>query len=201
MKKTIFTVALLSVVFVSVVLVPAVLAEQATTSGIKRLLPAAVREKLESRKEKVEERKEVAVEKRAALVEKKEDAAERVRKSVVARWNVFNKAVTRAENLLERLQVRIDAAKTAGKDTAAMESAMSDAKDKLADAKSKIASIKDKRETALSRESFREIHDLFKVIKEDLRAAAKDASVIIRNLKSFNSSAIASPSAQKKLSD
>lgn len=200
MKKPITGLIICFIVFGFVVAAPVVLAEQATTSGVKRFLPGMVREKLENRQEKVETRKEVVAEKRAAIAEKKEDAVERVRKSVVARWNVFSKAVTRTENLLEKLQVRIDKAKAAGKDVSAMDAAMSDAKDKLADAESKLASIKDKRETAMSRESFREVHDLFKGIREDLIAIHKDASIIIRNLKSFNSANSASPSAKKKIS-
>lgn len=166
-------------------------AEEATSTGIKRLLPAVIREKLDARQEKkaeiLETRKEKKAEVKEKIEEKREDKQERVRKAVTARWNVFSKLTEKAEALLTKLQERIDTAKSAGKDVKDAETVMTDARAKLTDAKIKASEIEEVKGTAMNREVFKEIQLKFQAIHKDLNALRQDASKIIRTLKSFNS--------------
>lgn len=184
MKKiTTFTFLIFFVVGLALTQAGMVSAEEAAQPGIRPL--PVIKEKLQNIKERVLERKET---REASISAKKEQTVARVRQVVIARWQVHNRAVILAENLLNKLQERIYNAKAAGKDTAEMESLMADARTKVADAKNKLEDIKGKKDTAVDKETFREIQNSFQEIRRDLQAVRFDAAQIIRLLKGFNSS-------------
>lgn len=194
--KKIFFVAVIFMLFAFVV--STALAEEANTPAKKRLLPSIknIKEKVSSAvAEKLENRKEGTT---GAKTLKVAENKERVRQSIVVRWNVFNRVVTRAENLLDKLQERITRAKDAGKDVTAAEAAMTDARGRLKDAKSKLENIKSKKAEVMTKDQFRAIHQDFKAIERDLIAIKKDAATIIRNLKSFNSTTSEGKNPQKE---
>lgn len=180
-KTSLLTFAILF--FVGLVLIPdgTVSAEEASKTGIRPA--AAIRQKIENIKEKILEKKE---DREASVSAKKEQAALRVRQAAIVRWEVLNRAINRSELLLGKLQVRIDKAKSAGKDVTAAEAAMTDAKTKLADAKSRLEALKTKKDTAIDKTTFKQIQNEFRIIQKDLNAIRNDAAKIIRELKAFN---------------
>jgi hypothetical protein len=118
---------------------------------------------------------------------KKEEDKKRIRNSITVRWNAYSKLLTRSGQLLDKLQIRIDKAKTAGKDTTEVVNAMTDARAKLADAKSKMETLKGLLGTDLDKNGFKEAQKNLQAVHKDLNIVKQDASKIIRNLKSFNS--------------
>ena len=158
---------------------PNALAQESTPGGLKR-----VQEKVEAVKEKVEVRKENKV--------------QRAQNAALSRVKELGRAVTRAEGLLKRIQIRIDKAKAAGKDTTEMESLMADARVKLAAAKTKLSTAEGKIKDADTKAEFADLHQSFKSIKDDLHTVRKDASSIIRLLKGFNSATSQGQNPQKE---
>lgn len=117
----------------------------------------------------------------------RQNALIKVRNALTSRWNAYNKLVTVAGNLLDKLQIRIDKAKAAGKDVTAATAAMADARIKLADAKSKMDSLKGLLGTNLDKNGFKNAQQTLQAVHKDLNAIRLDAAKIISNLKSFNS--------------
>ncbi|MDD2823082.1 MAG: hypothetical protein PHQ59_03285 [Candidatus Daviesbacteria bacterium] len=132
----------------------------------------------------------------ASLNSKKEENKKRVRNSITARVNAYTKLASRSGQLLDKLQVRIDRAKDAGKDTTDSVNAMRDARAKLADAQSKLTSLKALVGTDLDKNGFREAQKTLQAVHKDLNIVKQDASKIIRNLKSFNSNKSSTKSAE-----
>lgn len=128
----------------------------------------------------------------------KENVVERVRKSVISRFDVFTRTVRKAEILLEKIEVRITKAREAGKNTNEAEKLLGEAKTKLADAKTKLTAIKDKKDIAINRAGFLEIHNQFKAIGDDLHQVRIKASRIISILKGFNSATSEGKNPQKE---
>lgn len=160
-------------------------AQQATSSLDRRLQTlkeqiatnrGALKETREDLREKQKEVGEITREKRVA----------RVRQAVKARWNVLSRATQRAEILLNKLQVRVNEAKTAGKDVTIAEQAMVDAQAKLADAKSRLAGLKDKENTAVDKAGFQSVQSQFQAIRQDLKAVSRNGAKIISTLRGFN---------------
>ena len=140
-------------------------------------------------KERVQEQlKEIRDLKKGDRTETKEQTQNRIRQSLTARFNNHKKAITRAEILLDKLQLRMDKAKAAGQDTTQMEALMVDARSKLTDAKTKLADIEAKKGTAVDKAGFQAIMEELKAINKDLQGIKEDASKIIKILKSYNSS-------------
>ncbi len=148
----------------------------ASTSGIRRL-EETVKERVTNIKEKVSEKRDA----------KKEAIVTRVRKAVDARETALSRSLDLAGKILDKLQIRIDAAKNAGKDVTSMSAAMTDARSKLADAKTRLANVDAQKGTAVDKAGFQAIETQFKAIRQDIHAIREDASKIIRTLKSFNS--------------
>lgn len=155
-----------------------VLAE-ATPSGVKRM--PTIQEKLKDIKE--------------ARITEKENTINKVRNSLIVRFEVYSKLVSRSGNLLDKLQERIDRARASGKNVADAEVAMKDARSKLADATSILNDIKAKKDTAIDKTTFKSLRDKLQAVHKDLNVIHKDAGKIISVLKAFNS---ASPSATRK---
>lgn len=112
---------------------------------------------------------------------------ERVRVSVRARWEAYNKLLKLTTTLLDKIQIRIDHAKASGQDTKAMEVIMADAKANLADAKTKMEEIKSLKETAMDKKTFLDVQKRLQAVHKDLNAIRLDVAKITRTLKSFNS--------------
>lgn len=175
MKK--FLLSLFLVFFLTIVMfwgVQPVSAEQSSPSGTS----------VKNLKEKIENRIENIKQKEDRL---KEERKGKVRQAAQIRWQVFNRVIQKSENLLDKLQIRIDRAKAAGKDVTAANTAMTDARAKLADAKTILEGIKDMTEKPVDKTAFTTIRSKFKAILEDLHVVRKDAAKIINSLKSFNS--------------
>lgn len=196
MKRNL-TLFLIALSVASLAVVATALAEESTTPGkIKRpLLP--VRAEMKTL-EKVENRVNALKEK---LESKRENLLEKVRNSVVVRIDVYQKLIGRSEDLINKLQSRVDTAKTAGKDVKDAEVVLADAKLKLADAKTKlseiealkikVAEVKNSSASAqvisLDKQNFKEIQTKFQIIHKDLNAIRLDVAKVIRILGKFNS--------------
>ena len=151
-----------------------------STSGIKQL-EDQFDGKLREVRQKVEER----IEGKKERVEATRTA--RVKNSIQVREGVFARAVSLVERILDRLQMRIDKAKEAGKDVTQMAGLMSDARAKLADAKTRLEGIKSKRGTVTDKSGFKDLQTEFQAIRRDIHGARENAARIIRELKGFNS--------------
>lgn len=125
--------------------------------------------------------------KTASLEAKKNQALVRVRASATARWGVFNRVTSRAGELLDKLQIRITAAKNSGKNTADLENWMTDARVKLADSQNILTSLQDKKGTAMTRSEFQDIQSKFKIMHMNLNTIRLDAAKMISSLKAINS--------------
>ncbi len=169
------------IIFAFIMVLPqSTFAENATSSG-----------KFSNVKQKVQEQI-----KNKVSTNTKEQVLARIRKSIEARWNNHQKAITRAEVLLTKLQTRIDSAKSAGKDVTEMTNLMTDAKTKLADAKTKLGNISSKKGTAVDKAGYFAIAQDFLAINQDLRIISHDAAKIISSLKGYNRSPEATSSAK-----
>jgi predicted nucleic acid-binding Zn-ribbon protein len=113
---------------------------------------------------------------------------EKVRQTIVVRDAHFEQVFTRVNALLNKLQIRIDRAKSQGQNTQEIEKLMADARLKLTDAQTRAADVKTKQQTATTKADFVAIQPQFKAIKEDIRAISLDAAKIHKALKGFNSS-------------
>lgn len=119
---------------------------------------------------------------------KKAQAAIKLRVAVSARWDAYNKLITRSGQLLDKLQTRINTAKAAGVDTKNSEALMADARAKLADATTQMNGIKNLSTTAINKNTFKEVQKKLQAIHKDLNIVKQDAAKIISNLKSYNAS-------------
>lgn len=186
MKKITFS---LLVVFLFTTIAVPVFAEENATP--KRSIVPILKEKLERRIPKIASKAAERVEK----IENRIEGLDKVRSGLVlrvrhatgVRWGVLNKAIERSEDLLAKLQIRIEKAKAAGKDVTEAESLMVDAKKSLEDAKAKLEDIESKKDEAINKETFLEIQTQFKAINQNLHTIRINASKIIRILKGFNS--------------
>lgn len=156
-----------------IIFIAPVLAEQSTTSSKERNSTKA-----------------------AELENQRIKNTERIRVSVRARWEAYNRLLIHTTTLLDKIQIRIDNAKLAGKDTKSMEIIMADARIRLADAKTKMDEIKSLKETALDKKTFLEVQSRLQAVHKDLNAVRLDVAKIIRTLKFFNSSKSATSSAK-----
>lgn len=136
----------------------------------------------------VEKKSENVSTKAANLEDQRTQNITRVRASVNARWNAYNKLIKSSGQLLDKLQIRIDKAKAAGQNTTNAEAAMTDARTKLADAKLKMDGLKSLVGVAMDKNSFKDVQKKFQDVHKDLNMVRQDAAKIISNLKSFNSS-------------
>lgn len=134
--------------------------------------------------------------KAANLDSKKAENIARVRNSLKARWDAYDKLVVRSGLLLDKLQIRIDKAKAAGKDTKDMDKQMTDARAKLADARTKLDGLKSLIGTNLDKNGFKDAQKTLQAVHKDLNAVRLDAAKIIKNLRSFNSEKSATESAE-----
>lgn len=181
-----FLFAALVVGVVSLYGVKAATADEATSPGNKRL-PAVVKERMEDKKGQLAQRQENA-----------QDKVERVRKSVGVRVDAYNRIIGHAEKILDKLQLRIDKAKQAGKDMTEAQVLMSEARAKVVDAKAKLADIESKKGTAMDKASFLQIQRQFQAIQQDLKGIKRDASGIISILRGFNSATSEGKNPQKE---
>lgn len=190
MKKII--ISLFSIGILSLFILP-VLAVESTTSDSNRV--QNVKEKIEKTLGRKPEKVSTKV---AELENQKIKNIERVRVSVKARGEAYSKLIIRSEILLDKLQIRINAAKVVGKDTKNAESAMTDARAKLADAKIKMDEVKNLAGTAMDKQSFKDVQKKLQFIHKDLNIVRQDASKIIRSLKEFNSSTSSAKKNERK---
>lgn len=165
--------------------------DQATSGAIKN-----ERLEVKSRSEAV---KNTALERRES---KREEVVLRVRNSVGVHVKVLDRAIGLAAKILDKLQLRIDRAKEAGKDVTSITALMTDARSKLADATTRLGTITTKKDQAVDKATFRSMELELKTIRKDIQVVKQDASKIIRQLKEFNSSTSsaknASSSAEKE---
>lgn len=123
----------------------------------------------------------------AKIVKMEANMLKRFKKFVEQRINQADKIINREGILLDKLQIRIDAARVAGKDVTELNRLMVDARAKLADAKSRLEAIKTQSAKAEDKTSFKNFGSEFGAIYKDLKDVKVDASQIIRQLKGFNS--------------
>lgn len=185
MKKIVTT--LLFVFIFSLVLSPVLAEEKKTTEAITN-----IREKVQTALEREKEKNST---KPANLENQKSQNVIRVRAAIGARWNAYDKLVRLSGQLLDKLQIRIGMAKASGQNTTESENAMVDARAKLADAKTQLDGLKSLVGTATNKNTFMDAQKKFQAIHKDLNIVRQDASKIIRNLKSFNSSKTSTSSA------
>lgn len=195
MRKLILSLSLL--LLFTLVAGPILAEENATTST--RPLPLKIKDRLENKLENRTTKVEIRLEERLKQLDKvRRQAVERVRKALLAHWNVLNKAVERVDKLLGKLQLRIDKAKVAGKDTSEAEKLMAEAKEKLAQAKENLAEIKELKENSVTKDEFTTIRGQIKEIWQDLQVVKQNAAKIIRILKGFNSATSSGQNPQRE---
>lgn len=180
------------IIFLSLILTVGILmistAVQAKTEDTSK--PGIIKKASDIReniKDRIKERK-------ATNSAEKDKKVERVRNAAVVRWEVLNKLVGKSEELLEKLQMRIDRAKKDGKDVTAIENNMADAKLKLNDAKKILSDVSGEKDQAIDKTAFQNIQKQFQTAKKDLNIVHQDAAKIIKGLKSFNA---ATPSTKR----
>lgn len=178
MKKIIITLFLISVFSFSL---SPVLAEQ----NIEKPNIQAIEKKVQTA---FERKSENSSSKAANSENQRTQNLTRVRNALTARWNAYDRLVKLSGQLLDKLQIRINQAKAAGKNTTNAEAAMTDARAKLADAVAKMDAIKPLLGTTMDKNSFMNIQKSLQAIHKDLNMVRLDAAKIISNLKSFNSS-------------
>lgn len=188
MKKIILS--LFSIAILSLFILP-VLAKESTTPGSNRS---------ENAKDKVENMLERKSEKEGSkageIEDQKKQNINRIRNSINARWNAYDKLSSRSGQLLDKLQIRIDKAKAAGQNTSDADAAMTDARAKLADARAKLNVLKGLVGTAMDKNSFKDAQKKFQAVHKDLNIVRQDAAKIIKTLRSFNSEKLSTKSGE-----
>lgn len=182
MKKTLVALFLLSVFAFSF---SPVLAEENTTGSNSPLNTENIKEKV---RVALERKPESTGTKSANADERKAQGLTKVRAAIVARWNAYDRLVNVAGQLLDKLQIRINNAKAAGKNTAMAEAAMTDARAKLADARAKLDGIKASSGTTTDKNTFLNLQKSLQAVHKDLNIVKQDAAKIISTLRSFNAS-------------
>lgn len=193
MKKLSLLLFLLFAVLVFPNYVQAVRNTTATSSGTNNIIKNA--EKIENIDKRIQVAEELKEKKISTLEAKKNQITERLRQAVISRYENISRLITKSEELLNKLQERINLAKQAGKNTAEAEKWMNDARLKLNSAKTKLSAIEGKKGNPVNKVDFRNLQLAYQSIHKDLNTVRIDAAKIISNLKAFNS---ASTSAVKK---
>jgi len=156
---------------------------------------AGIEEKIEERKKEIEEKRLEALqrlEERKAQMKKKQesiraDVKERVRKSLEARYDVYDRAIARTGALLDKLQERVDKAREAGEDVSGIESNMAEAKAALDNTKVLLAEIKDNKDLELDKDGYQTVNNLYHESRKELQTVRENATEVIKELKSYNS--------------
>ncbi|KKS13935.1 MAG: hypothetical protein UU67_C0012G0009 [Candidatus Daviesbacteria bacterium GW2011_GWB1_41_5] len=168
------------------------LAEDTSPSATKRI--ENLKQKVEDVRENIKARVE---EPKLTREQIREEKTIKVRKSIIAIFESYSRLTMKAGQLLDKLQARIDRAKAAGENTTAAETAMKDARVKLADATKILDDIKGKKDTAVDKPTFLQIRKKLQTVHKDLNAIRLDAAKIISSLRSFNSQKESTKSSEK----
>lgn len=197
MKKNIFLILLTVFAFALFAQTITVFAEDSSNSSAanSKSVQAQLLEKIKNEKERIASK---VADKKETKEQEREKKVVKVRVSIANRVRNHERLINQTENLLSKLQVRIDKAKAAGKDTTEMEKLMADAKLKLADAKQKLSEIDTHKTVTTDKAGFEALQKKFKVVWDDLKAVKEDASKIIRTLKGFNSATSEGKNPQKE---
>ncbi len=104
---------------------------------------------------------------------------EKVKNSIISIFDSYSKLTFRAGELLDKLQTRIDKAKAAGNNVTSAETAMKDAKARLADANNILSNLKAKKDTAVDKTTFQSLRKQLQTVHKDLNAVRLDGAKII----------------------
>lgn len=147
-----------------------------------RPIKGRIEEKLKNLKERMASK--TAMENKQ---DKREESLAKVRNSVVSRIDAYQRLIKMEEELLNKIQSRIDKAQAGGKDMVEVQFYMKDARARLADAQGKLSEIGAARGDALTKAEFKEIQLKFQIIHKNLNLIRLDAAKIIRTFGGFNS--------------
>lgn len=111
--------------------------------------------------------------------------AERMQKATQTRLNVYLKTAALIDQLLQKIQIRIDEARSAGKDVSSAEAALKDAQVKYAQIKTTLDQIQSEKDIAINKETFTQIHQEFLSVNHDLTSIRTDLVRAVNYIKVY----------------
>lgn len=180
--KKFFLSGLVSLTILMVILPSVVMAEEIKESSSLTIsrIPETVKNFIEQRFKNGTKLAEV---KKTTLQQAKNVA---LRNSVNVRFEVLTRALGRTEGLVNKVQIRLNTAKSEGKDITKATVALEEAKVNLNDARSILALIKSEKETAVTKDDYVKIHAQFQQAQKSLNLVRQSLVKTIIMAKDLN---------------
>lgn len=180
--KKFFLSGLVSLTILMVILPSVVMAEEIKESSSLTIsrIPETVKNFIEQQFKNSTKSVEV---KKTTLQQAKNVA---LRNSVNVRFEVLTRALGRTEGLVNKVQIRLNTAKSEGKDITKATVALEEAKVNLNDARSILALIKSEKETAVTKDDYVKIHAQFQQAQKSLNLVRQSLVKTIIMAKDLN---------------